>query len=192
MALYKIYIWNLCDLHEQFWCVFSYYQHEENFTTRVTFEIFVTLMNNFHVSAQEISLSKWFSTRFTFDIFATFMNSLMCLLIWFSISNFYSLIFSDNIFCFKICLWQFFYKIDIELWLIIMWDFQLIWIQCWFGIFFRFFPIIFVIQNIRAQSLPNHKHFEVYYSYKKACRVSIWRPIYRLIVDTLLQLFMKK
>ena len=108
MALYKIYIWNLCDLHEQFWCVFSYYQHEENFTTRVTFEIFVTLMNNFHVSAQEISLSKWFSTRFTFDIFATFMNSLMCLLIWFSISNFYSLIFSDNIFCFKICLWQFF------------------------------------------------------------------------------------
>ena len=85
-----------------------------------------------------------------------------------------------------------FYKIEIKLWLIIMWDFQLIWIQFWFGIFFRFFPIIFVIQNIRAQSLPNHKHFEVYYSYKKACRVSIWRPIYRLIVDTLLQLFMKK
>ena len=139
MALYKIYIWNLCDLHEQFWCVFSYYQHEENFTTRVTFEIFVTLMNNFYMSAQEISLSKWFSTRFTFDIFATFMNSLMCLLIWFSISNFYSLIFSDNIFCFKICLWQFFYKIEIKLWLIIMWDFQLIWIQCWFGIFFQIF-----------------------------------------------------
>jgi len=45
---------------------------------------------------------------------------------------------------------------------------------------------------IRVQSFPNHKHFEVYYSYKKACRVSIWRPIYHLIVDTLLQLFMKK
>ena len=88
--------------------VFSYYQYEENFSTRVTSEIFMTLMNNIYVSTQEISLSKWFSTRFTFEIFATFMNSLMCLLIWFSISNFYSLIFSDNIFCFKICLWQFF------------------------------------------------------------------------------------
>ena len=52
------------------------------------------------------------------------------------VSDFSSLIFSDNISCFKICLWHFFYKIDIELWLIIMWDFQLIWIQCWFGIFF--------------------------------------------------------
>ena len=105
------------------------------------------------------------------------------ILIIFRISTFFLISF---------CLWQFFYKIEIKLWLIIMWDFQLIWIQFWFGIFFRFFPIIFVIQNIRAQSLPNHKHFEVYYSYKKACRVSIWRPIYRLIVDTLLQLFMKK
>ena len=112
----------------------------------------------------------------------------------FSISNFYLvLIFSDNISCFKICLWQFFYKIDIELWLIIMWDFQLIWIQCWFGIFFQIFShYICNTKYIRPQSLPNHKHFEVYYSYKKACRVSIWRPIYRLIVDTLLQLFMKK
>ena len=169
MALYKIYIWNLCDLHEQFWCVFSYYQHEENFTTRVTFEIFVTLMNNFHVSAQEISLSKWFSTRFTFDIFATFMNSLMCLLIWFSISNFYSLIFSDRI------MTNYHVRFLIDL------NSMLIWV------FFQIFSYY-----IRVQSLPNHKHFEVYYSYKKACRVSIWRPIYRLIVDTLLQLFMKK
>ena len=107
--------------------------------------------------------------------------------------KFLSLIFSDNISCFKICLWQFFLhnrhrimtnyhvRFPIDLNSMLIWNF-----------FFRFFPIIFVIQNIRAQSLPNHKHFEVYYSYKKACRVSIWRPIYRLIVDTLLQLFMKK
>ena len=33
--------------------------------------------------------------------------------------------------------------------------------QCWFGIFFQIFPIIFVTKNIRAQSLPNHKDFEV-------------------------------
>ena len=129
MALYKIYIWNLCDLHEQFWCVFSYYQHEENFTTRVTFEIFVTLMNNFYVSAQEISLSKWFSTRFTFDIFAAFMNSLMCLLIWFSISNFYSLIFSDRI------MTNYHVRFLIDLNSMLIWFFSS-------DFFFRFFPII--------------------------------------------------
>ena len=56
--------------------------------------------------------------------------------------KFLSLIFSDNISCFKICLWQFFCKTEIKLWLIIIWDFQLIWIQCWFGIFFSdFFPL---------------------------------------------------
>ena len=134
MIFHKIYIWNLCDLHEQFWCVFSYYQHKENFSTRVTFEIFETLMNNIYVSAQEISMSKWFSTKKLVQKLHLYIIS------WrFSISNFHSLIFSDNISCFKICLWQFFYKIDIELWLIIMWDFQLIWIQCWFGIFFQIF-----------------------------------------------------
>ena len=64
---------------------------------------------------------------------------------------------------------------------------QMMKIRKWLSTRFTFliFLIIFVIQNIRAQSLPNHKHFEVYYSYKKACRVSIWRPIYRYIVDIL-------
>ena len=27
MIFHKSHIWNLCDLHEQFWCVFSYNQH---------------------------------------------------------------------------------------------------------------------------------------------------------------------
>ena len=54
---------------------------------------------------------------------------------------------------------------------------------------------MFVTQNIRAQSLPNYKDFDACYSYfilQKASRVSISTPIYRLIVDALLQLFIKK
>ena len=61
--------------------------------------------------------------------------------------------------------------------------------------FFQIFSIMFVTQNIRAQSLPNYKDFDACYSYfilQKASRVSISTPIYRLIVDALLQLFIKK
>ena len=55
---------------------------------------------------------------------------------------------------------------------------------------------MFVTQNIRTQILQNYENFEgmllVISYYKKASRVSISRPIYRLIVDALLQLFIKK